>query len=273
MQHLMYKALIEASADRADFLSRLFSRPRPPGLDTNSSVAQLLAAYAKVRAVGEQRDTVMDLVSRLLRITHGFPISDEDFASIEYVHGAFYESGPDLRYASGQQGFRGSGGRMARRSFARRFPSYAELMQETDGQGVARSYLATERAYRLLRDMESRNVIVPVVGDFAGQKALRAVGRWLKEHDAPVTVFYTSNVEQYLFEQDDDWSKFYDNVAKLPIDSASTFIRSVSSRMRVQSQHPSANIAQLVQPIDGLLRAHRARRVRHYRDVIAMSAY
>src|ERR1700741_5421579 len=29
LQHLMYKALIETSANRAEFVSRLFSRPRP----------------------------------------------------------------------------------------------------------------------------------------------------------------------------------------------------------------------------------------------------
>ena len=34
--HLMYKALFEA-ADRADFLSRLFSRPRPEGLTASSA--------------------------------------------------------------------------------------------------------------------------------------------------------------------------------------------------------------------------------------------
>ncbi len=32
-EHLLYKALMELSADRAEFLSRLFSRPRPAGLD------------------------------------------------------------------------------------------------------------------------------------------------------------------------------------------------------------------------------------------------
>src|SRR5437867_10808453 len=32
LQHLMYKALIEMSSDRADFLSRLFSRKRPAGI-------------------------------------------------------------------------------------------------------------------------------------------------------------------------------------------------------------------------------------------------
>jgi hypothetical protein len=33
LQHLMYKALIEMSADRADLMSMLFARPRPAGLD------------------------------------------------------------------------------------------------------------------------------------------------------------------------------------------------------------------------------------------------
>jgi hypothetical protein len=32
--HLIYKALFEMSSDRADFLSKLFSRPRPAGLDS-----------------------------------------------------------------------------------------------------------------------------------------------------------------------------------------------------------------------------------------------
>src|SRR5215467_10548366 len=39
MQHLMYKALIEMSTDRADFLSKLFSRKRPEKLDAKSTVA------------------------------------------------------------------------------------------------------------------------------------------------------------------------------------------------------------------------------------------
>src|ERR1043165_6840437 len=33
MQHLMFKAMFEMSRDRADFISLLFSKPRPAGLD------------------------------------------------------------------------------------------------------------------------------------------------------------------------------------------------------------------------------------------------
>jgi hypothetical protein len=74
--------------------------------------------------------------------------------------------------------------------------------------------------------MHLRNLIVPVVGDFAGPKAIKSVGEYLKQHSMTVGAFYTSNVEQYLFQNDVD-GRFYDNLATLPIDSGSTIIRSV----------------------------------------------
>jgi hypothetical protein len=64
------------------------------------------------------------------------------------------------------------------------------------------------------------------VGDFAGDKAIKSVGQYVKDNSATVTAFYTSNVEQYLF-QSDDWKKFFTNVGTLPLDTASTFIRAV----------------------------------------------
>ena len=44
-EHLLYKALMEMSPDRAGFLSRLFSRERPAGLTPETSVQDLFAAY------------------------------------------------------------------------------------------------------------------------------------------------------------------------------------------------------------------------------------
>src|SRR5436309_9572696 len=48
--HLMYKALFEMSADRAEFVSRLFSRKRPDGLGAKSSALEIFDAYARVQA-------------------------------------------------------------------------------------------------------------------------------------------------------------------------------------------------------------------------------
>ena len=44
--HLAYKALFELSTDRAEFVSKLFSRPRPAGLTDSSTAQQIFAAYA-----------------------------------------------------------------------------------------------------------------------------------------------------------------------------------------------------------------------------------
>ena len=77
-----------------------------------------------------------------------------------------------------------------------------------------------------LKSLETKNLIVPVVGNFAGPKAIRAVGRYVKDKDGVVSAFYLSNVEQYL-QQDGIWDDFCRNVATLPLDDSSTFIRSV----------------------------------------------
>jgi hypothetical protein len=90
------------------------------------------------------------------------------------------------------------------------------------------SYLASDAAFAFVKQLEARNLLVPVIGNFAGNKALRAVGAWLAARRATVSTFYLSNVEQYLY-MDGLWNAFCGNVAALPLDETSTFIRSVRS--------------------------------------------
>jgi hypothetical protein len=262
MAHLMYKALIETSADRADFLARLFSRPRPPGVDTTATASVLVGAFSSREADSDLREKTMNEITDHLRGVHGFPLTDEDLASIEYVHGAFYEMGIDLTYSAGGRYGRGR---------SRRMPSYAWLMAEADSQGVQRGFLATEANFRALQDVQRRNAIVPLVGDFAGPKALRAVGRWLKERGGTVSIYYLSNVEQYLFQNDDAWRRFYENVEALPTNSTSTFIRSIANQSGRWVPAQPLQIQQRSQPISELLDAYRDGRIHTYRDVVQMN--
>src|SRR6185295_17708700 len=108
-------------------------------------------------------------------------------------------------------------------------PTYSDLMTATDLRGAHRSYLASESAFAIVRELETRNLVVPVVGDFGGPKAIRTIGAYLKAHDAVVGAFYLSNVEQYLA-QDGKMTAFCRSVAALPLDQTSTFIRSTSER-------------------------------------------
>jgi hypothetical protein len=44
---LMYKALFELAADRVDFVSMLFAKPRPSGLGPKSTVVDIFSAFAR----------------------------------------------------------------------------------------------------------------------------------------------------------------------------------------------------------------------------------
>ena len=72
-------------------------------------------------------------------------------------------------------------------------------------------------------------MLVPLVGDFGGGKAIRTVAKYLHEKGATVSAFYLSNVEQYLY-QDGKFRDFCANVQTLPLDDTSMFIRSTRGR-------------------------------------------
>ena len=105
-----------------------------------------------------------------------------------------------------------------------RNPSYRALMTARDVAGVARSYLGSEDTFAVVKDLHSRNLIVPLVGDFAGAQTLRRIGEYAQAHAAIVTAFYASNVEVYLTRQ--RMARFCGNLAALPHGSRSWFVGS-----------------------------------------------
>ncbi len=265
-EQLLYKAFIEMSSTRGEFLARLFARRRPSDLPVNASPEVMFSAFdAVVPSEDLFKENLQAAKDKLVK-DHKFALSDDDLKGMEYIYSAFFHGGIDVNYSFVPNGGSGFGGG---------FPSYRELMSETDGQGENRSYLATEENFRVLREYQRNNAIVPVVGDFGGDKALRAVGDYLRQHNATVSAFYTSNVEQYLFQEAYAWRRFLQNVATLPVDSKSTFIRSISNRGFPFSQFrrisPAARASTALCPIGELVKAFNAGQIHRYEDVVAMS--
>ncbi len=212
--HLLYKAIFEMSANRADFVARLFCRKRPDGLTGTSSASDVMNAYLGADALDEAgfKANLKAALDHLTK-TRSLPLDDGDRTGIEYVYRNFYQFGPAINYTSSINGRAGSSG------------SYAAIQSATDrASGAERTYLANETYFGLVKAMEQKNLIVPIVGDFAGPKALRSVGAWLRDKSVTVSAFYVSNVEMYL-ERNGVWPAFCANVAALPLDSASVFIR------------------------------------------------
>src|SRR6266850_448437 len=260
LEHLMYKSIFELSDSRTDFVSLLFSRKRPAGLNNRSSAEELFLAYEKVQPDQELFDHNVQAITDNLVRHHHFALSTEDRNGIKYVYKTFFMAGPALDYGIGG----GFGPGMA---------TYADLMVETDGQGQHQSYLASEENFRILKKLEENNLLIPVVGDFAGPRAIREIGRYLHAHDAPVTAFYLSNVERYLFEDASAWRKFFVNVAILPYDSNSQFIRSVlnGAGFLRPSRRLGFGSVSLLCPIADLMKAFSEGRIHYYEDVIDMS--
>jgi hypothetical protein len=251
VEHLMYKAIFDLSRDRADFVSMLFSRGRPSGLNSASTADELFAAYKDVPVDAAAFDRNLSRIVDRLTLVHKFILSDDDKKTIRYVYTTFFKNGPALDYTVG--GFFGFDDP----------PTYRDLMIADDGHGGMHSFLASETNFHFLKQFEASNLVIPIVGDFAGPRAVREVGRYLAAHQSHVTVFYLSNVERYLFSAADAWRKFYVNVAILPYDTESVFIRSIFDA--------SYGSASKVSGIDEIMQAFSGGRIDTYADVIALS--
>ena len=217
--HLMYKALFELTSNRADFVEMLFNKKRPDGLGDKSTAADLANGFWDVNTSSE--DVYKANLKRILdhlTVTRGLPLDKDDRDGIEYIYFNFYWHGMRINYSSSTQNVGGRGGNNS-------MAMYGDLMLHTDGANVSRYYLASEESFRFLKGLHERNMFVPVVGNFAGAKALRAVGKYIRDKGATVAAMYLSNVEQYL-NQDGIWTHFCANVASMPLDEKSMFIRS-----------------------------------------------
>ncbi len=260
LQHLMYKALFELAENRADFISLLFSRPKPAGIDTGAAPIQLLEAFYPVASDSTMYWRTLKGIEDHLTKQHGFVLSKDDIEGVAYVFTSFYIGGPDISYNYG--GGMGRGGRG--------MPSFADLIVATDAEGLNRHFLGSDQQYQIVRDLQLRNLVIPVVGDFAGPKALRAVGEFVRAHGAVVSAIYTSNVEQYLFRDMHKWRQYYESVATLPVDSGSTFVRAVFNFGYTGGGSGARSITML-QPVHELLKAFREGKIQSYFEVVNMS--
>jgi hypothetical protein len=207
---LMYKALFEMADNRADFVSLLFSRKRPAGLDANSSADALFQAYAEAKPDSQlYAATLKAIKDRLIR-QHRFALSADDETKIEYIFNVFFRGGPRMDY-----GFAST----APNPYV---PSYHALVVATDSRGKNWVYLNREDSYKYIREVQQKNLIVPLVGDFTGTKAIRTVAQYVKDHGSTISVFYISNVEDYIQSK---WPGYLSNLAALPSDNSTLLIR------------------------------------------------
>ncbi len=248
LHHLLLKALVEVAPTRVEFLARLHGvepPANPEGWEA-ASVQEVVdyvdsawAAAGGGRGAGAEVgrgpdagaevpiDGATGLDSRVReRIeSYGVELTDDDLATIARFHRTFMAAGPSLRFTTF--------GRAPRPYY----PTYRQLVLETDAQGEQASYLATSDRYGVVRELQLANRIIPVVGDLAGDHAVAEIGAVLAEMGVELHAFYASNVEYYLW-QGRTFSSWLDNVRALPAAADAVVIRSYFANFG--RAHPSA---------------------------------
>ena len=214
--HLLFKSLFALSRTRVEFLALLFEREIPqPAVGWQQRSIEEIAKYideAKPlsRAALDARRT--KIAERIRNV--GVALSAQDKETIDRFHRRFGEAGLGLLFQS------------AGRAPQPYNPTYRQLLLETDGAGRQGNYLATEDGFQFVKSLQDRDLVIPVVGDFGGPKALAAVGKFLTDRNERVSAFYTSNVEFYLF-RNGTFSTFVANAGRLPRAPHAVIIRSV----------------------------------------------
>lgn len=257
IQHLMFKAIFHLAPTRAQYLSLLVSKPLPkeksPAPD--ASVNEILGSISQAAADDRAYAANLAAIRKAIREDFQVQLSEADQTSLEYVYKSFRDDGLDIAYR--MEGSRGGW-----------FPTLKELVLQPDQHGKLGNFLASKDDYEFVRDLHRKNLIVPVVGDFGGKKALAAIGDYLRNSGFTVTAFYTSNVEQYLF-QNSVFTAFAENVRKLPINDKSLFIRAVpNTRFTHPAQLPGHRTTTLLQQMTVFLKDAGEGRYQTYADLV-----
>lgn len=226
---LMYKALFETSADRGDFVSKLFSRKRPAGLTTQSSALQIFAAFEGIPTDTTLLAQTLQAVKDNLIKKHGFKPVGDDEEKLELILNVLMKAGPGVDYTSGSANRLGGP-----------LPTYFTLMVNSDRAGKRWAYLETEERYQYIKTMQQKNLIVPLVGDFSGTKTLQTLAKYLKDRGATVSVFYISNVEDYI---EGMWGNYVANLRALPQDASTYLIRAIPRATTLLGRIPDLPLA------------------------------
>ena len=260
LQHLLFKSLFALSRNRLEYLCLFFGKPVPTDIDKwNTRTVKEIVEYIDKTPGKVELFTSADARIREKAGDSGLKLSSGDLDTITRFHRAFFDDGLDLKFTS------------KNRSPRYYYPNYRDLMLEKDLAGNQGNYLVEEDRFQFLKQLEERNLVIPVVGNLAGERALKNIATFLKDKGMTVSALYTSNVEFYLM-RGDDFDRFARSVVSLPRDERSVIIRSYFNGTWGY-QHPQSvsgyYSTQLMQTMESFVKEYMAGGYQSYSDIIS----
>lgn len=253
--HLLFKAIFALSDSRAEYLALLLGRPAPQAIDEwrSATIDRLVEHFDRARPA---RDEYLARRARLEKALAqmGVLLTAEDMSTIERFHQRFIADGLDLRFNS------------TGRSPQSNYPTYRDLLIDTDAAGQQSNYLASDESFQFVKSLQARDLVIPVVGDLSGPASLSAIGRLMTARRSRLSTFYTSNVEFYLYGQG-TFPKFVANVRRIPRGEGSVVVRSIFGRP--WSGRVGDSSTSQLQPVSELVTGFDQGRFRSYGQLVA----
>ena len=147
------------------------------------------------------------------------------------------------------------------------YPTYRDLLLETDRKGRKICFLASEDDFQFVRALEARDGVIPVVGDLSGPHAVAAIGQLMAQRGERLSAFYVSNVENYLF-RDGAYARYVENLKRLPHSDRSVIIRAIFGGYSLPESAPGYYSTSTVQNLNELLANCAAGKCRSYYDLL-----
>lgn len=257
--HLYWKELFERSSDRVDFLTRALARPLPEDVERpgeEADAADLVKLFVGLPADQKLYDEQFRSIFESLRSRFPALVRAVDENSLRRLSRPFMTHGLNLRFTSH--------GRRPRPFY----PNYAQLVLATDLQQRRGHFLERREDFLFLKKMQEENRVIPLIGDFAGPHALKALGNYLDDRDLVVSAFYLSNVEFYLF-INGVFEQYAENLSALPVDEKSVLIRTHFGNAGVHPEaRPGHFVTCLLQSAASFVRQQRREPYSSYWDLV-----
>ena len=241
--HLLHKALFTLADDRVGYLSRLMARRIDPSADDPIAAAE--AAEFEPSRLGKAVDEVRSALDPL-----GL-LNAADWPTLATIQARLAGPGLSARFLALPM-----------------YPTVGQLIRKPDADGRPAHYLATEPLYRVVRDIQRLDRIMPIVGDYGAPGGLDRLAGWLKERGEHVSLVYISDVEDFLL-RGGRFGPYVDNLNSLPIAEgamiARTSTRSIDHPARARGDSSTTILASLPRFLD----AAKAGRIRRPADLFA----
>lgn len=214
LQHLLFNAVLSQAKTPYQYLCWMFSRPVREAAEPQAAVGirALVSAFEREAPSRELFRRNQETLLRHVEEDLAIELRPGDRQTLRSIYAAFFREQLEIRFHSHG------------RPPLPHHPTYRKLLMARSPGGRDGHFLASLDDYSYVRELAMRGRIVPVVGDFAGPHALRAIGRFLEEQGEDVSAFYVSNVEFYLM-RSGRFRAYVDNLRSLPAGEDSLLVR------------------------------------------------